>query len=659
MAQPTAKDQEMLELVNRMRQNPAGELDLLLNSADPKINQALNFFQVNREVLRQQWQQLQPTAPVAWSNELDQAASTHNQLMIANDLQSHNLPGEVGLIQRNVNAGYTGGNRFAENVYAFSDSVEFGHASMAIDWGSGPNGIQNPAGHRDALLSPLYREVGIAIDDEANPNTTVGPSVVTQEFANRTALNGKAWLLGVAFADSNGNKFYNAGEGVKDLTVRVTKTNSDLVTNVQTADAGGYQVLLDPGAYQLQFLRGAEVLDTQSFSIDTTNPTNIKRDIVVGTTPVATPPAPVAPAPAVTPVAVNPSATPTPVVAAIDPAPEVPPVVVTPAPMPVATPEVPPVVATPAPVPVATPTPEVPPVVATPTPVPVLTPAPEVPPVVATPAPVPVATPAPEVPPVVATPTPVTVATPAPEVPPVVATPAPVQATENADRLEGTSSNDTIRGLGGDDTISGGAGDDRLYGNNGNDYLAGSFGRDRLYGNDGNDTLFGEQDDDLLRGGNGNDRLWGNDGNDTLLGGNGRDRLVGNAGDDLLVGGGGSDLFVLESFRPFQAADFGLDTIDDFQSGRDKIQLGGAGFAALQSVFGNGFSQAGEFAAVADDNVVACSAAAIVYSQNSGKLFYNANGSADGLGDGAAIAQITGKPGITANDFILAPHTTL
>jgi Ca2+-binding RTX toxin-like protein len=587
MAQPTAKDQEMLELVNRMRQNPAGELDLLLNSSDPKINQALNFFQVNRDVLRQQWQQLRPTAPVAWSNELDQAASTHNQLMIANDLQSHNLPGEVGLIQRNVDAGYTGGNRFAENVYAFSDSVEFGHASMAIDWGSGPNGIQNPAGHRDALLSPLYREVGIAIDDEANPNTTVGPSVVTQEFANRTTLNGKAWLLGVAFTDSNGNKFYNAGEGVKDLTVRVTKTNSDLVTNVQTADAGGYQVLLDPGAYQLQFLRGAEVLDTQSFSIDTTNPTNIKRDIVVGTAPVATPAAPVAPAPEITPVAINPSATPTPVVAAIDP------------------------------------------------------------------------TPTPEVPPVVTTPTPVAVATPAPEAPPVATTPPPGQATENADRLEGTSSNDTIRGLGGDDTIPGGAGDDRLYGNNGNDYLAGSFGRDRLYGNDGNDTIFGEQDDDRVVGGNGNDRLWGNDGNDTLLGGNGRDRLVGNAGDDLLVGGGGSDLFVLESFRPFQAADFGLDTIDDFQSGRDKIQLGGAGFAALQSVFGNGFSTASEFAAVADDNAVVCSAAAIVYSQSSGKLFYNANGSADGLGDGAAIAQITGKPGITTNDFILAPHTTL
>jgi hypothetical protein len=607
MAQPTAKDQEMLELINRMRQNPAGELDLLLNSADPKINQALNFFQVNRDVLRQQWQQLQPTAPVAWSNELDRAASNHNQLMIANDLQSHNLPGEPGLIQRNVNAGYEGGNRFAENVYAFSDSVEFGHASMAIDWGSGPNGIQNPTGHRDALLSPQYREVGIAIDDEANPNTAVGPSVVTQEFANRTALSGKAWLLGVAFADNNSNKFYNAGEGIKDLTVRVTKTDSNQVTDLQTADAGGYQVLLDPGAYQLQFLRGTEVLDTQSFTIDATNPANIKRDIVIGTTPPTTPIAP-APTPAVIPVTTNPTATPTPVVAAIDPAPT------------------------------PTPAPEIPPVATTPTPVPV-TPAPEVPPTAPTPIPaVPVAV--------------------APTAVPV-ATPALGQATENADRLEGTSGNDTIRGLGGDDTIAGLAGDDRLYGNEGNDYLAGSFGRDRLYGDRGNDTLFGEQDDDWVSGGNGNDQLWGNDGNDTVLGGNGSDRLVGNAGDDLLIGGGGRDLFVLESFRAFQATDFGLDTIDDFQSGRDKIQLGGEGFAALQSVFGNGFSQASEFAAVADDRLVACSAAAIVYSQSSGTLFYNANGSAEGLGNGAAIAQITGKPDITASDFILAPHTTL
>jgi RTX calcium-binding nonapeptide repeat (4 copies)/Cysteine-rich secretory protein family len=647
MAQPTDRDQEMLELVNRMRQNPAGELDLLLNSADPKINQALNFFQVNRDVLRQQWQQLQPTAPVAWSSELDRVASTHNQLMIANDQQSHNLPGEVGLIQRNIDGGYLGGNRFAENIYAFSDSVEFGHASFAIDWGSAPNGIQDPAGHREALLSPLYREVGIAIDDEADRNTTVGPSVVTQEFANRTSLNGKAWLLGVAYEDRNGNKFYNAGEGVKDVTARVTNTDNNQPVEVQTADAGGYQVLLDPGAYQLQFLRGGQVLDTQSFAIDATNPSNIKKDLVVGAAPAVTSIANSTPTAPVSLVGITPDstpppgATPTPVVASV---------------------ENPPVENPPAPVPVITPTPVVALVENPPTPVPVITPTPEVAPVENSPAP-----------------TPAPVVTPTPVVPTLVTSTSALvgTATNDADLLVGTSGNDRLRGRGGDDTVSGLGGDDRLFGNdgndylfgddgndsltggNGNDYLAGGFGNDRLSGNSGNDTVFGEQGDDRISGGSGNDRLWGNDGNDTLLGDSGDDRLVGNAGDDLLIGGGGKDLFVLESFRAFQAADFGLDTIQDFQSGQDKIQLGGEGFGALKSIFGDGFSQASEFATVAEDGVVACSAAAIVYSKGSGKLFYNANGSAAGLGDGAAIAQLTGQLALTANDFVIAPHTVL
>jgi Ca2+-binding RTX toxin-like protein len=591
MAQPTAQDQEMLELVNRLRQNPSAELDLLLNSSDPKINQALDFFKVNRDALRQDWQQLKPVAPVAWSSELDQAASTHNQLMIANDQQSHSLPGEAGLIDRDVNAGYKGGSNFAENIFAFSDSVEYGHAGFAIDWGNGPNGIQSPAGHRDTLLSPLYREVGIAIDAESNPNTKVGPNVVTQEFGNRFDLKGKAWLLGVVYDDTSSNKFYNAGEGVKDVTVRVTKNGSNQPIDVQTADAGGYQLQLDPGNYQLQFLRGGQVLDTQSFSIDATNPINVKRDLLVGATAPVTPPPVVPPTPPVEP-------TPPPVV-----------------------PPTPPVDTNPPPV-----VPPTPPVDTNPPPV-----VPPTPPVEPTPPPV--------VPPVDTNPPPVV--PPTPPTPPVEPTPPVTKGTEGNDRLVGTDGNDVLRGLRGDDFIAGGLGDDQLYGNK------------------GNDAIFGNQGNDLLAGGQGDDQLSGGDGNDTLLGGRGNDRLVGNAGDDLLVGSCGKDLFVLESSRAFQAADFGLDTFQGFKSGQDKIQLAGESFGALKSVFGEGFSQASEFAVVATDDAAAGNAAAIIYSSGSGKVIYNANGSADGLGDGAAIAQLTNKPNLIASDFIIAPRTSV
>ncbi len=80
---------------------------------------------------------------------------------------------------------------------------------------------------------------------------------------------------------------------------------------------------------------------------------------------------------------------------------------------------------------------------------------------------------------------------------------------------------------------------------------------DQIHGQGGNDTLSGLS---------GNDTLSGGDGNDLLLGGMGDDILVGNAGNDTLVGGAGSDRFVLKP-------NTGVDVIQDFQVGVDRIQL--------------------------------------------------------------------------------------
>jgi uncharacterized protein YkwD len=283
MIQPTAQTQEMLELVNRIRRAPAAELNLLLNSGDPKVAQALQQFGVDRTRLAQQWSTLTAVAPVAWSAELTNSATGHNQLMITADTQAHQITGEAGIYDRAVTAGYVG-TRIGENIFAFSESVFFGHAGFAIDWGSDVQsigGIQNPAGHRELLLSSSYREVGIAITAENNPNTAVGPLVITEDFGNRTALDSKAWLLGVAFQDLDGDTFYDAGEGVGGIDVEVraaSKPNSaPIITS--TLDAGGYQTLLDPGQYQVKFLKNSRLISSQNIMIDATNPANIKADL--------------------------------------------------------------------------------------------------------------------------------------------------------------------------------------------------------------------------------------------------------------------------------------------------------------------------------------------------------------------------------------------
>ncbi len=282
MAQPTALEQEMLELLNRMRLNPAQELNLLLNSSDPNINGALTAFNVDLTVLQNQWSTLIPAQALAWSSQLNDAAIGHNQKMIELDQQAHQLPGELGLKDRVINAGYSSNwTNLGENVYAYSDSLIYTHAGFAIDWGgnSSTGGIQNPAGHRNAIMNDNFREVGVSVAEENNPATEVGSLLVTQDFANNSTLNNKSWLLGVAFRDGDRDNFYDTGEGLNTVDIKVKGINGTFFSNTfKNMDAGGYQILLDPGQYQLQFWRGGNFLKSQNTTV---SDKNVKIDLVL------------------------------------------------------------------------------------------------------------------------------------------------------------------------------------------------------------------------------------------------------------------------------------------------------------------------------------------------------------------------------------------
>jgi uncharacterized protein YkwD len=297
MSNPTAQEQEFLELINRIRSAPVAELDLLLNPSDPTtktaIDNALAQFKTNRATLRSQWDKLNPVAPIAWSTALNQAAAAHNQLMIAADIQSHDVGAEKGLVERLAEAGYditSQGGSVAENIFAAIDSIGYGQAGLAIDWGADdPNtpqleaidGIQTVSGHRDNLLSADYREVGVAVTATTGlAKQNVGPLAVTQEFGNRTALNGKAYILGVAFDDKNLDGYYQAGEGISDVQIKVTNVATKVSQTLTIGAAGGYQQLVDPGEYEVEFTQGG-VIQTATASISANNPQNVKLDFVV------------------------------------------------------------------------------------------------------------------------------------------------------------------------------------------------------------------------------------------------------------------------------------------------------------------------------------------------------------------------------------------
>lgn len=237
------------------------------------------------------------------------------------------------------------------------------------------------------------------------------------------------------------------------------------------------------------------------------------------------------------------------------------------------------------------------------------------------------------------------------------------------DRLQGEDGNDRLFGERGDDILSGGNGGDSLWGGQGNDIAFGGVGNDRLWGELGDDILIGDDGDDIIYGGAGNDYLlggsgrdliWGDAGQDILNGGDGDDCLFGGADNDTLFGGAGKDTLFgglgADQFRLTNLLNQGIDRIQDFQSGIDKIAISALGLS--------GGLMAGK-AITADQFLETTNSTAttinqrLIYDSTTGGLFFDADGA--GLGSRAVqLATVYVDPlnlaqphpiGLTSADF--------
>ncbi len=252
---PSAEEQQSLWLLNRMRTNPAAELPLLLNSGDLQVKIALAYFHVDEALLAQQWSLLTAVPALAWNSTLGAAAKAHNDLMQLQDAQAHQLAGELKLGQRVLAAGYDYA-WVGENIYSYAQSAFYAHAGFAIDWGNAATdvgGIQTPPGHRNNMMSKEYREVGIAMKADASTTNTVGPNLITQDFG-RTMTTQNAWLVGTVFNDVDADEMYDLADGVGGVTVTAVGAGGTFVVTSRTA--GGYQVQLPAGSYEVTFSGG-------------------------------------------------------------------------------------------------------------------------------------------------------------------------------------------------------------------------------------------------------------------------------------------------------------------------------------------------------------------------------------------------------------------
>jgi hypothetical protein len=234
IGQPTDEEQLSLEFLNRMRANPTAEGQRLAAITDPNILAAYGQFGVDLNLLKAEFATNPPVPPLAINAKLTAAARWHSGDMFTNQYQGHFQTNGIIVMNpgdRIATNGYSASS-WGENVFAYAESVPYGQAGFAVDWGTGTGGMQTPPGHRDNMLSPLFREVGIGIVDGVNGS--VGPLIITQDLG--TQFGSPTFITGVIYYDLNQNGFYDLGEGIGGVTVNTAGSTYYALT----ANSGGY-----------------------------------------------------------------------------------------------------------------------------------------------------------------------------------------------------------------------------------------------------------------------------------------------------------------------------------------------------------------------------------------------------------------------------------
>jgi Ca2+-binding RTX toxin-like protein len=233
MAQATAYEQLMLELVNAARAKVGAQ-------------------------------------PLAFNGALNNSADSHTNWMIATDTFSHTGVSGSTPTLRMKSAGYafSGSWASAENVAwvslrdpaGYQDEVQLLHTNL-----------MNSPGHKANILNGTFREIGIGFNTGAYQIWNGG--FVTENFARSGS---KVFLTGVTMDDKDGDRFYDVGEALGNVTVTAV-SSTGIRTTTTSGSAGGYSLGLTAGTYKVTFSGGGIVPVTKQVTIGAGN---VKLDLI-------------------------------------------------------------------------------------------------------------------------------------------------------------------------------------------------------------------------------------------------------------------------------------------------------------------------------------------------------------------------------------------
>ena len=251
----SAHEQLFLELINRARANPTAEAA----SFGISLNEGLAAGTIPSTAVQ----------PLALNGALQTSIQGHLQDMIDRDFFSHTGSNGSTFTARINAAGYLNYTTAGENLaYRASSgainteaSVVQQHQDLFVDAGI------TGRGHRKNILGTNFKETGAGV---RTGNYQGYNAVFTgNDFA---AKAGNSFLTGVVITDAiNANNFYNVGEGLSGVSI-VVKNGATTVVSTTSNAAGGYQVQVPAGTYQVTFSGpGINAPVSKSFTIAALN----------------------------------------------------------------------------------------------------------------------------------------------------------------------------------------------------------------------------------------------------------------------------------------------------------------------------------------------------------------------------------------------------
>ena len=239
MAQLSEYDQLLLELVNRARMDPAGEVQ--------KLGIGLNDGLAAGTISAASKQ------PLAGNTMLGDAARGHSNYMLQHSQFAHSGIGDGDPTSRIAAAGYGlfGSWATGENIAWSGTTGALGQLQYTHEL---HDNLIRSAGHRENILADTFRELGTGVlfGPFTSGGTTYNAAMATENFG----LSGSSvFVTGVAILDANHNNFYDLGEAQANISVSVT-TAGVASTAAVTAPAGGYAVAAAAGVHHVTFSGG-------------------------------------------------------------------------------------------------------------------------------------------------------------------------------------------------------------------------------------------------------------------------------------------------------------------------------------------------------------------------------------------------------------------